>query len=936
MFIWIYATELENFKTENDIDLNDFLMHVALNKAILDFVKNGGKNISSDEDKEKLKKYFFSNLLAIFENIRENKNVLGKMYSRIISDAKRSIYLYKNYFFKLQKDFSIFPFTANEYDVYNKIKENVTLKNNINKYYGCFDREINNKKDRFIVSKNLQKDNFSDLSIYRKKDSKKELTEQQADRIIKEVLIIVNTLEKEAGLYNYDLKPKNVMMNDEGEIKLIDYEGMVPKDSTNLVATYPLICDCQFITDETLRSSYYDYIKFCFILEMVSNIKSDINKKQDFRDLNSKFKEIRKLKSNRTKFAEEEKNIINRLKEFYNNYAEYLTELGFNEQQQKNVEKIIEIDMSLYYKKQYNNEDKYGNIMKKYTTEIINADILSGKEKDSIYFMTGMVINKSNKLVETGNYKFIEKRKKGDYFKPISWYYDSENKSIKRDANLSEFFTYIQNNGTILQEIVDEIIPIDDTNILQRFILGTLMQRFIQDVKKKNGIIRGDLLKILYKDLMEKANIEKYFGKEAFKKVFMQIIEANKTLLDSFSFDFNNECELSKNKLKFTSSGLELDLKEEEFNDILNIKIFEDKIIEEPIIIEKPIINGSELAQISEKAEITVIVYNKDNKKIIVRSEEDNKAKIFSFSFTDSLTDEQEKEVKDVKTGAELRKWILSHRKSLGIDIKIDEKLITTEDKLLEIDGAKKIEGIEYYKENGENKVIAYYKDENDKIKGFVFPVSEELTGNEPNEISYMLEKKFNKLKDWILCREYADKITTAEHLMKLNNEANISGFNHDSNNKKFYFKYKEGNKEKRGRLKLNKEINNISDTLSNKNLKNIVELKKWILNNRKKLGIDIEIEENPITTAEELSALDNYKKIEGIEYYQEKGENKIIAYYKDKKDKIKGVVLPFSKAGLSEEQQKEIKWTTLVELKKWILNNRKKLGRNRILSGER
>ena len=58
-------------------------MHVALNKAILDFVNKGGKNISSAEDKEKLKEYFFSNLLAIFENIKKNKNALGQMYHRI-------------------------------------------------------------------------------------------------------------------------------------------------------------------------------------------------------------------------------------------------------------------------------------------------------------------------------------------------------------------------------------------------------------------------------------------------------------------------------------------------------------------------------------------------------------------------------------------------------------------------------------------------------------------------------------------------------------------------------------------------------------------------------------------------------------------------------------------------------------------------------------
>ena len=99
-----------------------------------------------------------------------------------------------------------------------------------------------------------------------------------------------------------------------------------------------------------------------------------------------------------------------------------------------------------------------------------------------------------------------------------------------------------------------------------------------------------------------------------------------------------------------------------------------------------------------------------------------------------------------------------------------------------------------------------------------------------------MVEKEFNELKYWILDREYVDNITTIGQLMKLNNDAKISDFKYNPNNKKFYFKYKEGNEEKRGSLKLNKEIDNISDTLPDKTLtnKNIVELRKWILNNRK------------------------------------------------------------------------------------------------------
>ena len=224
-------------------------------------------------------------------------------------------------------------------------------------------------------------------------------------------------------------------------------------------------------------------------------------------------------------------------------------------------------------------------------------------------------------------------------------------------------------------------------------------------------------------------------------------------------------------------------------------------------------------------------------------------------------------------------------------------------------------------------KIIAYYQ-EGGTIKGFVFPVSEELTGNESKEISDMLGKKFDELKDWILYREYAENITTIDQLMKLNNEAKIFGFKHNPKNKKFYFQYKEGDKEKRGRLNLNKEINRILDTLPNKTLQNIVELKKWILNNRKSLGIDIKIEEKPITTVEGLSTLDNDKTIEGIEYYQENGKNKVIAYYKDKGETIKGFVFPVSKelTGKQPEGFNNMVGQKFDVLKKWVSKRLKSL----------
>ena len=350
---------------------------------------------------------------------------------------------------------------------------------------------------------------------------------------------------------------------------------------------------------------------------------------------------------------------------------------------------------------------------------------------------------------------------------------------------------------------------------------------------------------------------------------------------------------------------------EKSFKDLINwIDKNKNSEIGDIFYIDKADITTAEELMSLGTVKISDIKYNAENKKIYIQYEKQDDTtkeniKGVSFSIFEKLILEQEKEFTDKGniTGKSLVSWVLNNRKKLGINIEIKEEPITTEANLLKIDDAKKIEGIEYYQENGENKIIAYCQ-EGETIKGFVFPVSEELTGNEPNEISYMLEKKFNKLKDWILDREYAGKITTAEYLMKLNNEAIILGINHNSNNKKFYFKYKEGNKEKRGRLNLNKEINNISDTLPNKNLKDIVELKKWILNNRKKLGINIQIEEKPITTAEELTELDNDKKIEEIEYYQDEQDNKykVIAYYQDDTNgtnTTKGVVLPFSKAGL-------------------------------------
>ena len=293
------------------------------------------------------------------------------------------------------------------------------------------------------------------------------------------------------------------------------------------------------------------------------------------------------------------------------------------------------------------------------------------------------------------------------------------------------------------------------------------------------------------------------------------------------------------------------------------------------------------MEQINREIEIELFI--NENKRYTISSvsasyNENNKEKKVVLSFIKDITKYAiiGTDIRNIKKLTQLRTWILNNRKKLGIDIEIEEIPITTKANLLKIDDAKKIEGIEYYKDEKDNKlkIIAYYQ-EGGAIKGFVFPISEKLSRQEFINMVNMVEKEFNELKYWILDREYVDNITTIDQLMKLNKDAKISDFKYNPNNKKFYFKYKEGNEEKRGSLKLNKEIDNISDTLPDKTLtnKNIVELKKWILNNRKKLGIDIKIEEKPITTEDDLSSLGN-KTIEGIEYYQENGENKVIAYY--------------------------------------------------------
>ena len=583
-FYTTHNSFLEELIEENDIVLNDFVIHIALNNAILDFIKKDGKNISSAEDKEKLKEYFFSNLVYMFEKSKKY-SILTALDEQ--NNGKSTMYFYKNYFFKIENSFADYRFMANEYAVYNRIKENKKLKGNINKYYGCFDKEFDkfdNRKYRFIVSKRLDIDDYLNLS---QKRDRKYYTKKQYEDIIKKVLDLHTELEKE-GLYNYDLKPENVMMNDKGDIKLIDYEGMVPKDSTNLLATVALHYVEIFIADETLRSAYYDFIKFAFMLNLLSKVQdkdeflSDCS--QLYVDINTVIKNVKVYYQNGDMggtdkvVVESEAQFISSLKTFRTKHAHYFKGLGFDEKRLRNVEEIVNADKTLINKKNYK------NITTKELTEI-NAKTLSGKKENIIHIPNGLMINESNKLVRNNNRKLlIEKRNKGDYFYPINWYYNLKNKSIKT-GGLSDFFKYIQDNGTVLQEIVDDLIPIDETNIFQQIVLGTLMENFLMeniiDANSKNNKEYDEedeeqYLKELYEKLQNNNVVNKYFGKDAFKKVFMQIIEADKTLLDSF-FDFNNECEIrqdekdmNKFKLQFKSSKLKLDLNEQEFDKIVN------------------------------------------------------------------------------------------------------------------------------------------------------------------------------------------------------------------------------------------------------------------------------------------------------------------------------------------------------------------------------
>ena len=190
-------------------------------------------------------------------------------------------------------------------------------------------------------------------------------------------------------------------------------------------------------------------------------------------------------------------------------------------------------------------------------TNAVKRKIIHKNDGILILAYKNIIIDRSNKIVSIWNNKFIKKREKGEFFAPINWYFNINKKTFEYDPeyDLSVVFEELQEKGNDLQTIVDELIPIDDTNMLQRVVLGTLIKEFLTYYEKISleSWIDNDQI---YKE---------YFTKEKFKEVFMQIIEnTDIILLDAF-FDFNKECRLERissgeYKLYFNCSDLTLKL----------------------------------------------------------------------------------------------------------------------------------------------------------------------------------------------------------------------------------------------------------------------------------------------------------------------------------------------------------------------------------------
>jgi hypothetical protein len=543
--------------------------------------------------------------------------------------SKNPFYIYNNYFFKLVvKDKNMNPnadnFIRNEYNFYNKVKEdkelNEQLGKNINEYYGCYDKKIDgNVSWIFTVSNNLEKDGFTDFSKFL---SKQQVVKYLVLRkIIKQVLEIHSNLAQK-GLYNWDLKLENIMIKDKGkdqyDIKLIDYEGILPKDSSNIITTRSLPQQTYLLSDENLRPIYYDYIKFNFIMKALnfSSIKDNevkdyivncgykIDEIEDKLVRNEKITDVNEIQAFLTECKESflkypaKNNANNKIfwwvlnhfninEEYVNNIANLVGNIGaFYGDGIVSDKDAEEINGKLFEEKKRNNKDK-----------IIVLDKLK------------LFINQSNKLIPI--------RKNSRFIKDINslnteslyYYYDIKEAKIKRNQYI--YFSFIN----IKDQKNNCFKNIDDTNLLQILVLGTLMKKAVVDnvdtsmTKENDG---STILKNIKNEVLslfsDNKKVEQFFGPEAFKKVFMEIIDADKILLDSFfdSNDFNKDCKLTRendnNKFYLTfSSGLKLELSKYEADKIL-AKFPEVKVAPPPPPPPaKPIIREKEIKNIRFK-----------------------------------------------------------------------------------------------------------------------------------------------------------------------------------------------------------------------------------------------------------------------------------------------------------------------------------------------
>ncbi|WP_413853492.1 hypothetical protein, partial [Candidatus Ruminimicrobium bovinum] len=391
---------LEKFIKENDIDTKEFFIRVALNKAVLDFVNEQEQEQEqelSDNNKEKLKELFFSSLFSIIKK-RDTYSFINKfMEVKFFYNEDNKIFTYNKYFFKSTNQPGLDArLLKNEYDFYNKVKENNDIKNNINKVYGYFEKKFSDKEQwRFVVSKNLKEENgdgFDSLWNFIK-NNKSELTSEERINIIKEVLKIQNKLEKQ-GLYNYDLKPENVMIKrkegnkDDFEIKLIDYEGVVPKDSTTVISTYVLKNGGYFLADNTLRTAYYNYIKFAFMLDVFSLDSDDpMNYLNELRLCIDNIYTSCKNSDKKQLFIAEKK-FVSTLDKCYSDskYTEYFNKLGFEEKQIKSIKMIVNADSELVNNNSYKYDDDINiNIVE--MNDVINSETFKEKPKGCIYII---------------------------------------------------------------------------------------------------------------------------------------------------------------------------------------------------------------------------------------------------------------------------------------------------------------------------------------------------------------------------------------------------------------------------------------------------------------------------------------------------------------------------------------------------------------------